>query len=165
MFSTYSSLGPAWPTAPDTISAASRLVEIAGILLVAAVDDVADSRDALAAVEPDRQHALEIDAGDEFAVAQIGQHLVAKFARHAEGQADAGAAAVEPEHQARPFARAAIDEGRDAERAAEAVQPGAAGLDMRETRPPHQRAIAKNPKIAHIAKPVSVARRSPHDEG
>src|SRR5688572_24452487 len=29
---------------------------------------------------------------------------------------------------------------------------------MRETGPPHQRAVAKNPKIAHIAQPVSVRR-------
>jgi hypothetical protein len=28
---------------------------------------------------------------------------------------------------------------------------------MRKTRPPHQRTVAKNPKIAHIAKPVSFA--------
>ncbi|BAV48216.1 Uncharacterized protein MLTONO_3313 [Mesorhizobium loti] len=30
---------------------------------------------------------------------------------------------------------------------------GAPRLDMRETRPPDQRAIAKHPKIAHIAAP------------
>ena len=153
VFSTYSSFGPGLPDRARHDRRGLSLVEAAGILLVIAVDDVGDRADDLAAVEPDRQHALEIDAGDQLAVAQIGQHLVAQFARHAEGEADAGAAAVEPEHQPRPLARAAIDEGGDAERAAEAVQPGAACLDMREARPPHQRAIAKDPKIAHIDEP------------
>jgi hypothetical protein len=40
------------------------------------------------------------------------------------------------------------------------VKPGAARLDMGNTRPPDQRAIAKNPKIAHIAKPYQIRRQS-----
>ncbi len=53
----------------------------------------------LAAFQPDRQHALQIDAGDELAVTQIGQRLTTQLGRHAEGKADAGAAAVKPEDQ------------------------------------------------------------------
>src|SRR5690606_36465331 len=128
-----------------------RLVETAGILRVAAVGDVGDGVDTVAALQPDRQRALQIDIGDELAVAQVGEHLIAKLDRHALGKPDAGSAAVEPENEARPLRRAAIDMGGHAKRSAKAVQARAAGLGMRETGPPHQRAIAKNPKIAHIA--------------
>src|SRR4051812_33790622 len=69
---------------------------------------------------------------------------------------------VEAEHQSGPLARPAMHEGIDTERAAVAMQPGAACLDMRETRPPDQRTIAKHPKIAHIAAPDCKRLPTPH---
>ena len=78
-------------------------VKRAGILLMLAVDDVGHRLDRAAAVEANLERALEIDVGDQFALAQIGDDLVAQVARHAECQPDAGAATVEAEHQAGPF--------------------------------------------------------------
>src|SRR5690606_13405171 len=46
--------------------------------------------------------------------------------------------------------------GVDAKRAAIAVELGAARLHTHKARPPNQRAVAKNPKIAHIAKPGEI---------
>jgi hypothetical protein len=98
-----------------------RRVDAAGILPVAAVDDIGQRRDDAAAVEANGQQAFEIDAGDQLAVAKIGKDFVAKLAWHLEGETDAGAAAIQAEHQPGPFGRSAVDEGRNAERAAVAV--------------------------------------------
>ena len=70
------------------------------------------------------------------------------FVGDAERDAAAGAAAVEAEHEARLFRRAAMDEGIDAERAMFADQPRRNLLDEFEARPPHQRAIAEDPEVA-----------------
>jgi hypothetical protein len=63
----------------------------------------------------------------------------------------------EAEHEAGPLGRAAIDVGADAERAAIAGKARPMRLQIVETRPPHQRAVAKHPKIAHIAEPDSLS--------
>ena len=55
--------------------------------------------------------------------AQIGDGVGALRRRDAEGDAAAGAAAVEAEHEAGTFRRAAMHEGIDAERAMRADQP------------------------------------------
>ena len=68
--------------------------------------------------------------------------------RDPERDAAAGAAAVEPEHQARLFRRAAMDEGIDAERAVFANQPRRDPFDEFEAGAPHQRAIAEHPEVA-----------------
>ena len=149
----YSSLRPDWPTLPATTFAASSTERLPAYWPVGPVDDVAERGDGFAGRQPDRQQALQIDLGDELALAQIGDGLVAQLARHPEGEPDAGAAMVEAEHQPRPLLGAAMHPGIDAQRAAEAVEPGARGLDMGKARPPDQRAVAKHPKIAHIAQP------------
>ena len=97
-----------------------------GILHMAAIDHVSQRADALPrlVVEPHRAHHLAIDGGDLFALAQIGDGVVAMLRRDPERDAAAGAAAIEPEHQAGLFRRAAMDEGVDAERAVFADQPG-----------------------------------------
>src|SRR5262245_57806709 len=46
-----------------------------------------------------------------------------------------------------------MDMRMHAKRTAKPAEPGALGLGVRKAWPPDQRAIAKNPKIAHIAKP------------
>ena len=67
----------------------------------------------------------------------------------AEGDANAGAALVEAQHEARPLFRSTMHEGAHAKRPAKAEKMGPVALQMIETRPPHQRAVAENPKIAH----------------
>jgi hypothetical protein len=62
--------------------------------------------------------------------------------------AAAGAAAVEPEHQAGFFRRPAMIERINAERAVLADQPRRDLLEELEARPPHQRAIAEHPEVA-----------------
>ena len=64
-----------------------------------------------------RAHGLAIDHGHLLARAQIGDGRRAFGGRHPKGDAAAGAAAIEAEHQAGPLRRAAMDEGIDAERA------------------------------------------------
>ena len=132
---------------------------------VAAVGHIGDRFGALAAGQPDRQNALDIDIADLLALPEIGDHRVAGGGLYLEGHADAGAAPVEPEDEARPFGGAAVDEGIDAERAPVAVKPGPAGLDIVEARPPDQRTVAKHPKIAHIAKPECGADCASHRKG
>ncbi len=128
--------------------------ERAGILLMPAVGDVGDRIDPVAVFQPERQQALQIDARHLLTRAQVGHDLLARITGHPERHADAGAAPVETQHQARPGRGAAMDEGIDAKRTTVTEKPGALRLDMGETGPPHQRTVAKNPKIAHIAKPV-----------
>jgi hypothetical protein len=131
-----------------------RGVEPPGILIVRAVDDITQRLAARAGGKGDRQHALQIDMGDEFAGAQIVEHLLAQVARHPKGKPDTRSAPVEAEHEARPRRRAAMHERAHAQRPAVAVQARALGLEMGESGPPHQRTVAKHPKIAHIALPV-----------
>src|ERR1700689_1743934 len=91
--------------------------EPAGILHVAAVDDVGE-RPHLAArlvLELDPPHRLEIDAGDLLAAAPIGDGALALRGSDAEGDAAAHAAAVEAQNQAGLFRGAAMDVGKDAE--------------------------------------------------
>src|ERR1700684_3457535 len=85
--------------------------EPAGILHVAAVDDVGE-RPHLAArlvLELDAPHRLEIDAGDLLAAAQIGDGADALGGGDAEGDAAAHAAAVEAQNQAGLLRSAAMD--------------------------------------------------------
>ncbi len=130
-----------------------RFVHRAGILLMAAVGDIGHRAHLPAVGQAQADLPFQIDLRHQLPLAQIGHHLVAQFGRHAKRQTDAGAAAIEPQHQPRFFLRAAMHPGMDAQRAAIARQPRAAGLDMGKTRIPDQRAVAKHPKIAHIAKP------------
>ena len=65
--------------------------------------------------------------------------------RHAIGDAAAGAAVIEAEHQARPLRRPAVDKGIDAERPMGADQPCLEPLEIGKAGPPHQRAVAEHP--------------------
>ncbi|MDA9455816.1 hypothetical protein XI00_16525 [Bradyrhizobium sp. CCBAU 21359] len=124
--------------------------EAAGILHMAAVDDIGERGDALARIvlQPHRAHHLAIDRGDLLARPQIRDDLGAVLFSDTEGDAAAGAAAVEPEHQARLLRRAAMDEGIDAERPVLADQPRRDALLEVEARSPHQRAVAEHPEVA-----------------
>src|ERR1700726_4328041 len=120
------------------------------ILQMAAVDDIGERTDALPCVvlQPHRAHHFAIDGGDLFALAQIGDRCRAALLRHAERDAAAGTATIEPEHETRLFRRAAVHEGIDAERAMLADQARPNPLDVLEARPPYQRAIAEHPEVA-----------------
>src|SRR6516225_852029 len=120
------------------------------ILHMAAIDHIGKRADALPRIvlEPHRAHHLAIDGGHLLARTQIGDRLPAVFCGHAERDAAADAAAIEPEHQSRFFRRTAMDEGIDAEGAMLADQPRRNPLDEFETGPPYQRAIAEHPEVA-----------------
>ena len=93
--------------------------EAAGVLRVAAVDRVAERLDPplRLAREPDAAHQLPIHRRGLLALAQIGERGGALLRRDAIGDAAAGAAEIEPEHEAGPLRRAAMVERIDAERA------------------------------------------------
>src|SRR3954454_16698927 len=96
--------------------------------------------------EPDRTHDLAIDIGGLLAAAQIFNGVFALLRRDPECDTAAGAAAVEPEHQAGLFRRPSMIERIDAQRAMFADQPRRDLLDEFEARPPHQRAVAVHPE-------------------
>src|SRR6185437_9340038 len=122
----------------------------AGILLVPTVDHVAKRLCPLSRViqEPDRAPAFAIDHGRLLAPAQIRDGLRALRGSDAIEDAAAIAALVEPEHQSRLLRRAAVHERIDAEGAMGAHHARGSALLKFKTRPPHQRAVGKNPEIA-----------------
>ncbi len=123
----------------------------ARILLVPAIDDIGDRDGRPSIFQPHREQAFGVNAGVELALAQIGENLVAQVGGNTEGEADAGTAAVETKDETRLLMRAAVIEGAHAKGSSITEKPRPPGLDMRKSRSPHQRAIAKDPKIAHIA--------------
>jgi hypothetical protein len=133
-----------------------RLVgrKAAGILPVVAIDDKAKRFVRRAVIEPDLQPAFGIDMGDKFAFAQIGDDFFPQIARDAKGESDTGSAAIEPENETRMRLGAPVHPGIDAKRAAKSMEMGTPSRNMDETRPPDERTIAKDPKIAHIASPM-----------
>ena len=84
------------------------------------------------------------------AFAQIGKGWLAVLRWDPEGNATAGAAAVEAQNQTRIFRRAAMIEGADAERPAIAEGAGRNPAFEGKAGIPHQRPVAKDPKIVHI---------------
>jgi hypothetical protein len=86
--------------------------EPAGILHVTAVDHISERADPLPGfvLKPDRAHDFVIDAGGLLAAAQIVDGVVALGCGDPEGNAAAGPAAVEAEHQAGFFWRPAMVE-------------------------------------------------------
>src|SRR6266487_4683837 len=117
---------------------------------MAAIDHIDEGADALACLvlQPHGSPHLAIDRGDLLAFAQIGDGRRAVLFRDPECDAAAGAAAVEPEHEARLLRRAAMDEGIDAERAVFADQPRWSPFDEFEARAPHQGAVTEHPEVA-----------------
>src|SRR3546814_11632603 len=84
-------------------------------------------------------------SGHHLAVPQIAQNLARRRLGHAEGDAAAGSAPVEPEHQPRPFPRAAIMLRIDAEGAVIAAQQPPLPLQADESRVPPHGAVAEDP--------------------
>src|SRR5712671_6268403 len=92
---------------------------------MAAIDHVSERADALPrlVLQPHRPLHFAVDGRDLLALAQIGDGGGAVLFGDPEGDAAAGAAAIEAEHQAGLFRRAAMDERINAERAVFADQP------------------------------------------
>src|SRR5262245_43888585 len=123
----------------------------AGILWMAAVDHIAERGHRLflaCALEPDAPRGLAVDHCDLLARPQIRDRLLPPSRRHPEGDAAAGAAAVETEHEPGPLGRAPMHERIDAQRAMGADQLGIEALQEFEAGPPHQRAIAEDPEAS-----------------
>src|SRR5882724_12951964 len=116
---------------------------------MAAIDHVDERADALAlfVLQPHRSLHLAIDRGDLLALTQIGDGGAAVPFGDPECDAAAGAAAIQAEHQARLFRRAAMNEGIDAERTMFADQPGRNPFGESEARAPHQRAVTEHPEV------------------
>ena len=135
-------------TLPDMMHACGER-EPPGILRVAAVDDEAER----AHLPPrflfqlDPPHRLQIDGGDLFAGAEIGNRFGARRGGDAKSDAAAHAAAIETEHETRPLRRAAMNERIDAKRPMQADEPRRHALEKVETGTPHQRTVAEHPKV------------------
>ena len=124
-------------------------IEAPGILRVAAIDHVEECSDLPGRVggERDPPHGFAIDHGDLLARAQVFDCCVAPVGRDPIGDAAAGAAEVEAEHEAGPLGRAAMDEGVHAQPPVQAGQSRRDAFQMRESGPPHQRAVAEYPEV------------------
>src|SRR5580704_10528613 len=123
--------------------------ESSGILHVAPVDDISERGYPLAGIvfQPDRTHDFAIDVGGLLAAAQILHGVIAPGCSDSESNPATGAAAIEAQHQAGLFRRAAMVERIDAQRAMLADQPRRNLLDELEFRPPHQRPVAEDPQV------------------
>src|SRR5208282_1189551 len=132
-----------------------------GVLRMAASGDVGVGVDAPApAHELDRNGALLVDVAGHLALVEIGEDLLAPHGCHAVGDAAAGAARLQAEHQARQLGRAAIAPRVDAEGAMVAAQEGRRALEIGEARVPHERAVAEDPELSvrrHRRQPLTRA--------
>ena len=87
-----------------------------GVLHVPSIHHVAEARHPPLglALEPDWTYAFAVDGGHLFAPPQIGDGVAALSCGHPVGDAPAGPAMVETEHQTRALGRSTMDEGIDA---------------------------------------------------
>src|SRR5258708_33581036 len=105
---------------------------------MAAIDHVSQRADPLPGFvfQPDRTHHLAIDVGGLLAAAQILHGVVAALGRDPKRNAAAGAAAVEPEHEAGVFRPPAMGERINAKRATLSDQPPRDLLAQLDAPPP-----------------------------
>src|SRR5262245_10301942 len=103
-----------------------------------AIDHVAERSDGLLrlAPQPYASKGLAIDGRYLFARAQVSHGCCALGRRDPKRDTVTGAAAVEPEYQARPLRRAAMHERIDAERAMRADEPSLDPFNKGKIRPP-----------------------------
>ena len=128
-----------------------RVIETPGILRMVAIDHEHQRTDGISrlACQPQRADKLAIHHRHLLARAQVGERLFPLVRRNLERDAMASAAAIETEHQTRPFGRPAIHVRVEAQAAVKTVEDGLLARDERETWIPHQRAVAKYPKVVH----------------
>src|SRR5262245_34020432 len=120
-----------------------------GILGMAAIDQEDEGCDVARRHRCERNatRSFKINGGYLLAFPQIRDGRIAVHGRHPIGDAAAGAAAVEAEHEAGLFRGAAMNERIYTQGP---MQPDEACRDafkVRETRPPHKRTVTKHPKI------------------
>ncbi len=120
------------------------------ILGMAVIDHVDQRFHLLAAVEFDVMMVLLVDHRRLFPGAQIFQHLRPDVPGDLIGDAPACAAVVEAEHETRSLLRTPMYPGIDAKRAMCTAQQRRFGALVIKSWVPHQRTVAKDPKIAHI---------------
>lgn len=125
-------------------------IQRAGILHMVTVDNICQCAYGAPVIKPDAELSLQIDVGNEFALSQIVKHRVRVFRSRAKRHATAGAATIEAKDQARLFLRAPVHPGAHAKGAPVPVQAGRHALDRFKARIPHQRTVAKHPKIVHF---------------
>ena len=82
--------------------------------------------------------SFQVNGGRLFALTQIRDGGGAFCRRHPVGDAAAGAAAVQPQHEAGFFRRPAMDEGVDAQRPVQPDEPRRDTFEIGEARLPHQ---------------------------
>jgi len=97
--------------------------------------------------ERNATRGFKVNGGYLFAFAQIRDGGTAIRCRHPVGDAAAGAAAVETEHEARLFRSAAMNERIHTQGAVQPDEACRGALKVREARPPHERTVTKHPKI------------------
>jgi hypothetical protein len=124
--------------------------EFSGILVVRPVNNIGQGRRPATVGEIDPPPAFQIDIRDLFACAQIFDDSLPLRTVDTEPEADTGAAAIQPENEARPFARAAMDPGIDAQGAVQPWQAGLAVFEKLESGPPHQGSVSEYPEIVLV---------------
>ncbi len=114
-----------------------------------AVNHIGYGRYLSSVAQPQSAFDLQVNVGYQFACAQVFKNVLAIICSNVKSHAPAGAAAVEAKDQARSFFRSAMNPGIDTERTVDPVHCGLNRFYRVKSRSPHQRTIAKNPKIAH----------------
>src|SRR5690349_3862853 len=116
---------------------------------MAAIDHVDQRADPLPRIilQPHRSLHLAIYRSDLLALAKIGDGRSSVALCDPKGDATARAAPIEAEHQAGLLRCAAMDKRVDAESAVLTDQACRNPFDEFEARPPHQGAVAEDPKV------------------
>ncbi len=122
-------------------------IEPPRILRMAAVRDIAQGSDDPPVGEPRTNQDFTVDECHLLTGAEIGAGRFRGGAFDPKGDAFAGAAAIEPEHETWTILRPAMHMGIDAQRTMIAADESPLALREREARPPHQRPIGEHPKI------------------
>jgi hypothetical protein len=123
------------------------MIKPACILRVLPVDQIGQGPDLPSVRQAHRAENLAIDLVDLLALGQIGMRRLDLVGRNPEGNALASSAMIKPQHEAGSLDRATMADRIDAERPMRAAEQGRNALDIREARPPHQRAIAEDPEV------------------
>lgn len=124
-------------------------IEASGILGMAAVDQEHEGHHVARPRRCERNatRGFKINGGYLFAFAQVRDGGTAIRRCHPIRDAAAGAAAVKAEHEAGLFRGAAVNIGIHTQRPVQPDEPCRDAFKMRETRPPHERTVTKDPKI------------------
>jgi len=139
--------------APMSLAHEQKLMierEPAGVLRMSAIDAINEPGHPpfWGPQDGNRTIGLDIDLGHLLTAAQILNRFGPPLGGNPERHAAACPATIQPQYEARFFRSTAVHEGVDTQRPMQADQPSRRALDEIETRAPHQRAVAKHPKVA-----------------